>query len=108
MRTDRDRHADALEDLDLLPEDQQGGSAGELLQTFTESVYPTTAGRVYACHPVLIDVDDTEGAEPTYTVDALVTIYAVNIGSEIPDTGTKVIGIAVGGRMVFEHSTPPP
>lgn len=108
MRTDRNRQEEALDDLDLLPDDQMDGSLGYLLQTFTEATYPTVAGSVYACHPVLIGADDTEGATPSLSADSSVTIYAVNIGSEIPDSGTNVVAIAVGGRVVFGHSTPPP
>jgi len=107
VRDDRLRQGETIAEFDRLPDDQLDGSQGELLQTYTETTYPTVAGRVYACHPVWIDADDTEGATPTFTVDTDITIYALNVGSQIPASGTKVIGHLVGGRWVFRWSVPP-
>lgn len=104
---ERDRLARLRDDLDRRDDNEPEGSAAMLLQTFTESTYPTVAGSAYACHPVSIDVDETEGATPTLTPDTGTTIYAVNIGSEIPDSGTNVIGRVCGGRWVFDWSIAP-
>jgi hypothetical protein len=107
MRDDRNRQLEALADLDLLPDDQVDGAAGMLLVTTTCSSYPTAAGSVYCCNPVWIDADDTEGATPTFSA-AADTIYALNVGSEVPPAGSNVIAVAVGGRVVFAWNTPPP
>lgn len=106
MRTDRDRQAEALDDFDRLPDDCEGGSVGVLLVTKTCAVYPTSAGQVYCCNPVAVDADNIEGATPTFTADTNVLIYAVNLGSSIPPTGTYVVGAAVGGRMAFTYNGP--
>lgn len=106
MRTDRNRQSEALDDLDRLPDDQQDGAAGVLLKTKTCTTYPTAAGSVYCCNPVLVDADSTEGATPTFTADTSVLIFALNIGSSIPAAGTYLIGTAVGGRMAFSFNGP--
>lgn len=106
MRTDRNRQSEALDDLDRLPDDQTDGSAGMLLVTKTCSTYPTAAGKVYCCNPVLIDVDDIEGSTPSFAADTTVLIYALNIGSAIPPAGTYLIGAGVGGRIAFSYNGP--
>lgn len=105
MRDDRLRQDSTLDDLDRTPETELDCAPGELLQTYTHTTYPTAAGDVYACHPVWIDADDDEGATPSFAVDTSVTIYAINVGSEIPPSGSNVIAHAVGGRWVFRWDT---
>lgn len=104
MRTDRDRQAEALDDIDLLPDDQLDGSAGVLVRTFTESSYPTVAASVYACHAVLVDAAANEGADPSFTEDTSVTLYVANVGSGIPASGSYVVAVSAGGRLVFNFN----
>lgn len=105
--SERERHADLIDDFDRRDDECEDGTAAELLVTFTETTYPTVAQAVYACHPVSIDVAETEGVTPTLTADTGVTIYALNIGSEIPVSGSHVIGHATGGRWTFAWDSPP-
>lgn len=104
---ERDRFAAAIDALERFVDDGPDGSDAALLRTFTETTYPTVAASVYACHPVSIGVAETEGATPTFTVDTTRTIYALNIGTQIPATGTNLIGHVCGGRWVFDWMTPP-
>lgn len=102
MRTDRNRQAEALDDLDRFPDDQDNGTIGMLLVTKTCSSYPTSAGAVYCCNPVRVDADDTEGAAAVFTADTSVLIFALNIGSGVPAVGSYHVGTAVGGRTIIE------
>ena len=105
-RTHRHRHDEAQFDLDQLPEEAGGGADAMLVQTFTETTYPTTASTEYACHPISeIDSDEAEGASVSFTADSSVTIYALNVGSTVPPSGTKVIAHAVGGRWAFRYDS---
>jgi hypothetical protein len=101
VRDDRSRQDEALADLDRLPQNQLDGASGWLLQTTACDSYPTSAGVVYCCHPVLVDADDTEGATPSFAADADVTIYALNLGTQAPPSGTYLIGTGTGGRICF-------
>jgi hypothetical protein len=101
MREDRNRQAEARDDLDSLQDTAPTGSGGIVLQTFTQTTYPTTAGAIYACNPCFVNALDTEGATATITPDTTQVIYALNLGSTVPPTGTTVIGITIGGRTSF-------
>lgn len=107
MTEERERIAELWDRLARMDDDGPDGSDAMLLRTFTEGTYPTTAEAVYACHPISIDVAETEGATPTLTEDTSQTIYALNVGSEIPDSGTDVIGHTAGGRVTFRWDTAP-
>ena len=101
MRNDRNRQIEALDDIDLAAGTDMDGMAGNLLVTFTQTAYPTVAQSVYACHPVDINVADTEGAVPTFVPDTTAVIYAANIGTTVPASGSYVIGTSTGGRVTF-------
>lgn len=103
MRDVRDRQYELAGDLGRSGDLRLDPGSAELLVTFAEDLYPEDPGAVYACHPVAIDAADAEGATATYSADASVTIYALNIGTAVPDPGTYVIAVGVGGRMVFRH-----
>ena len=79
------------------------GAPSMVARTKTITTYPTAAARFYACSPVVITGAETEGATGTKTVDASATIYAFNLGSAIPATGTDVNITFVKGRWVFRH-----
>lgn len=104
MRDDRNRQRGTLDEFDRLPEDQLDGSIGVLLRTFTETTYPTAAASVFACHPVSLNVGDQEGDGPALIEDTDTTIYAVNLGDQIPVAGSYVIGFGVGGRTSFLYN----
>ncbi len=101
MREDRNRQLEALTDFDRQGPNLPTGNTGVLLKTFTQSVYPTAAASVFACHPCNCDADDTEGAAPSFAVDSSQIIFALNIGATVPASGSLVIGISTGGRVVF-------
>ena len=88
---------------DLVDIDGSGGpsegSGAALLHTFTETTYPTSAGSFYACKIVSIDGTEAEGDTPTFTDED--TVYAYNVGTTIPPTGSYVVGHAVGGKWVI-------
>ena len=75
------------------------GSGAAVLHTFTETTYPTSAGSFYACKIVSLDGTEAEGDTPTFTDED--TVYAYNVGSTIPASGSYVVGHAVAGRWVF-------
>jgi hypothetical protein len=105
VRDTRDRQYDIVIEVERLPEEPGGGGSSYLLRTFAEGTYPTTAARVYACHPVAVDCTDEEAAAATLTAGSGV-IHALNVGTTIPPAGTDVIACGVGGRVVFRYDGP--
>jgi hypothetical protein len=79
------------------------GSAAVLVTTTTVSTYPSTAGSFYASNPTEIDGSEVEGGAASYTVDATKVVYILNVGTQIPPAGTRVVAHAVGGRWVFRY-----
>ena len=71
--------------------------------TTTLTTYPTTAGVYYACNPELLSGAETEGATPTFTADTGTVVYVLNLGTQIPPNGTKLIIHSTGGRWVFRY-----
>ena len=65
------------------------------------TTYPTTAGAFYASNPTEIDGSEVEGGAASYTADATQVVYVLNVGTQIPPAGTRVVAHAVGGRWVF-------
>jgi hypothetical protein len=105
LRVMRERHARATDALDQLGADSDSAhaSAALIVVTTTVSVYPTSAAQFYACNPQIITGSETEGASPTYTTDTATTIYALNVGTQIPPNGTELVVHSVGGRWVFRY-----
>jgi hypothetical protein len=79
----------------------EDGSVAILAQTTVITSYPTVAGAFYACTPLMVDGQETEGATANFTAYGDRTIYALNLGKTIPPAGTKVIAHACGGRWTF-------
>ncbi len=101
LRVLRDRFAALSSALDRSTTDCDGGNAAMCVVTATVTTYPTSAGSFYACHPELLTGPETEGATPTFTPDTATTIFALNVGSAIPPSGTKLVIHSVGGRWSF-------
>jgi hypothetical protein len=101
-RTLRDRQRAGQEafdaSLDLTPPE---GAAALLVQTTTLVTYPTTAAAFYACVPCEVNGAETEGGAASYVQQSGVTLYALNLGTAIPPSGTTLVAHAVGGRWVF-------
>jgi hypothetical protein len=103
MRNERARIDVARDELDRLGDGTPDEAACMLVQTFTETTYPTTAGSFYACHPVSLGGDEDEGSTATIGADASVTVHAWNAGAEVPPSGTTLVIHAIGGRWVFRY-----
>lgn len=108
LRIIRDRQwagRDAL-DTDLGGAEAHGeipNSAAMLGQTATVQTYPTTATAFYAVVPCDIDGSQSEGAAAAYVPRTGSVAYALNLGTQIPPSGTTVVCHAVGGRWCFRY-----
>jgi hypothetical protein len=102
----RERQEDLADDIEALEgEERSDGSSSLLVQTVAESTYPTTPLACFACTPVTIDGEDTEGAAANFAVDdSGAILYAFNLGSSVPPVGTALVVDDVGGgRYVFRY-----
>ncbi len=79
------------------------GSSAMLAQTTTARAYPTTAGVFYAVVPCDIDGPETEGAAVSFVPRAGSVAYALNLGTQVPPSGTTVVCHGVGGRWCFRY-----
>jgi hypothetical protein len=77
--------------------------AALLVTTTTVTTYPATAGAFYASNPTEIDGSEVEGGAATYTADTTQAVYVLNVGTQVPPSGTRVVAHAVGGRWVFRY-----
>jgi hypothetical protein len=102
LRVQRDRGKAQDEVLDRLDDGARYGSAAVLVATTTVATYPVTAGAFYAANVLEIDGAETEGTAASYTAQAG-TVYILNVGTQIPAPGTKVVAHGVGGRWVFRY-----
>jgi hypothetical protein len=102
-RIERERQLDLERVVDQIPTGDDGGSAARLVTTTTITTYPTSAAEFYACNPTEIDGNGTEGGSVSYTTDTDQVIYVLNLGTQIPPTGTRLVAHAVGGRWVARY-----
>lgn len=102
-RIERERQLDLERVIDQIPTGDDGGSAARLVTTTTIMTYPTSAAEFYACNPTEIDGTETEGGSASYTADTDQVIYVLNLGTQIPPTGTRLVAHAVGGRWVARY-----
>jgi hypothetical protein len=79
------------------------GAVAVLAQTTAVASYPIAAGVFYACMPLYVDGKETEGSPASFTADPTCTFYALNLGSQVPPPGTKIIAHACGGRWTFRY-----
>lgn len=79
------------------------GSAAMLAQTTTVTTYPTSASAFYAVIPLDVNGQELEGQPATYVPSTGAVTYALNLGTQIPPSGTTVICHAVGGRFCFRY-----
>ena len=99
----RDRQSAASALVHRLVPFAEDGAVAILAQTTTVSSYPTVPAAFYACSPLQVDGPETEGATATFTEDATRTIYAFNLGTQVPPEGTRIIAHACGGRWTFRY-----
>ena len=88
--------------LRLAPFAEEGAMA-MLAQTTVVANYPTAPGVFYACVPVTLDGQETEGASAAFHADQTRTFYALNLGTQVPPRGTLIIAHACGGRWTFRY-----
>jgi hypothetical protein len=102
-RIDRDRHLalDALVNR-IVPRGDDS-PATLLLTTTTITTYPTSASAFYAGNPTQVSGTETEGGAASYAPDIANIVLALNLGTQIPAAGTRVIATAAGGRWTFRY-----
>ena len=104
LRILRDRQWDGRDAFDSgLAGAEARGSSAMLAQTTTVTSYPTKAAAFYAVEPCDIDGVESEGAAATYVARAGSVAYALNLGTQVPPSGTTVVCHAVGGRWCFRY-----
>src|SRR6202795_2199431 len=103
LRVMRERQAAASAALDRSAGQDPYGSAAMCVITTTVHTYPVVAAEFYACHPELLTGPETEGGGAVFTADTGTVVYAVNVGTAIPPSGTKLVIHAAGGRWVFRY-----
>jgi hypothetical protein len=100
----REQQAAVLAAADRAANVAEDGTVAILAQTSTVAAYPTVAGAFYACVPLWADGAEIEGAAASFTALGSRTVYAFNLGSQIPPVGTKIIAHSCGGRWVFQYN----
>ena len=90
--------------VDRLAPFAEDGAVAVLAQTKAVSSYPTVPGAFYACVAALRSTGPRSRA-PTasFTADGTRTIYALNVGTQVPPAGTRIIAHACGGRWTFRY-----
>ena len=99
----RRRHQDLVDDLDRAADTTTPTPGACLVQTFTQTTYPTAAAAYYACHPVTLGGAETEGGAGTTAVDTTTTVMVWNSGGSVPPTGTMAIVESTTGRLVMQY-----
>jgi hypothetical protein len=99
----RERQAATLAAADRLAAFAEHGAVAILAQTKTVTSYPTVPGVYFGCAPLVLDGPEIEGAAATFTADAARTLYALNLGSQVPPVGARIIVHACGGRWTFRY-----
>ena len=70
-----------------------------LVTTTTVTTYPSTAASFYASNPTEIDGGEVEGGAASYTADTTQVVYALNVGTQVPPAGTRVVAHAVARTL---------
>jgi hypothetical protein len=78
-------------------------SSSYLGTTTQVQTYPTSAGAYYGLNPTTVSGDAYEGGPATYSTDSSKLLYAYNVGSSVPPSGTRVLVHQVGGRATFRY-----
>jgi hypothetical protein len=69
-----------------------------VVRTFEETTYPTAATRVFACRPVSVSFNQTEGATVTLTPNASSKVYVANLSADLPAEDSFAVADAIGDR----------
>jgi hypothetical protein len=100
-RIERERQKALSGVVDRVAPFSSDGSTSLLVTTTKVSTYPTSAASFFASNPTEIDGSEVEGGAASYTADTTQVVYVLNVGTQIPPVGTRVVAHAVGGRWVF-------
>ena len=84
------------------PAPPAAGAPSLLAQTTTVSTYPTVAATFFGCLPVTAMGTETEGTAGTLTTGSGV-LYALNLGTAIPPSGTMLLVTFTDHRWVFRY-----
>jgi hypothetical protein len=103
IRVERERQKALSDVLNRIAPFTADGSSALLVTTTTVTTYPSTASSFYASNPTEIDGSEVEGAAASYTADTTQVVYALNVGTQVPPAGTRVVAHAVGGRWAFRY-----
>lgn len=101
-RIQRERQASADALLDRSDAPPGDCNAAVLLTLTTVTSYPTSAGVYYGGNPTDVGAPEVEGGAASYMAGTSIQ-YALNLGSQIPPAGTRVVAHSVGGRLVFRY-----
>jgi hypothetical protein len=91
-----------VDSMSQIERDPSLGMPSLVVRTKTLSHYPTLAQAFYACSPLTVLGIEVEGGSGSLSV-ATSTLFALNLGSAIPPTGTNVIATFVENRWVFRY-----
>jgi hypothetical protein len=100
LRINRNRQESLADLINRLPSSPPGGARSLLVQTTTQTTYPTSAGVFYAVVAVDVTGDETEGATPTFSAQSQI-FYALNLGTAVPPSGTNILADFIGGIALF-------
>jgi hypothetical protein len=104
LRVLRDRQQAGQENIDSdLDGDKVPFASVMLAQTTTVKTYPTTAASFYGVVRCDIDGSESEGTAATYNPQTGSVTYALNLGTQVPPSGTTVVCHAIGGRWCFRY-----
>jgi hypothetical protein len=102
-RVERERQKALSGVIDRIVPFAADGSTALLVTTTMVTTYPSTAASFYASNPTEIDGSEVEGGAASYTADTTQIVFALNVGTQVPPVGTRVVAHAVGGRWVFRY-----
>lgn len=83
--------------------DAPAGGAAVVLRTKTVGTYPTTAAAFYACDVLTAGGTEAEGSAAALTAVASATVFALNVGTKKPPSGTEVVAVGADGRFLFQY-----
>ena len=94
----------AADERSRTPHPPAAGAPALLVQTTTVTTNPTTAAAFYAVLPVAAAGTQTEGAAGSYAAGTA-AFYALNLGTGIPPSGTRLVATSVSHRWVFRYDS---
>jgi len=103
LRILRERVQNATEALDRSAGAELYANAAAIVVTTTVDTYPTDANVMYGVIEQIVTGSEDEGATPTVGSAGGPVFYALNVGTQVPPNGTKLVCHQVGNRWVFRY-----